>query len=92
MSKVQPVVVSPLERLARRICMAANARPSTMIANVVDPFKQRAQATVVDAALELAVAKQWLRVDGENYVLTQAGTALGSQSRRGPRTKRVSPF
>jgi hypothetical protein len=35
---------------------------------------------VVDDAVALAVAKQWLRPEGATYILTEAGAGLGSQS------------
>jgi len=85
-------VVAPLERLAKRICHAANAGGTTDIGAAIAAYKNRASVARVDAAVELAVAKQWLRFDGTDYTLTQAGTELGSQPRAGRRTRRVSPF
>jgi hypothetical protein len=89
MRQAAPLSVPPLERLAKRICKAANARD---VSTVIASFKQRSRVAVVDAAVELAVAKQWLRLDGATYTLTQAGAETGRQSRVGQRTRRVSPF
>ena len=83
---------TPLERLAKRICHAANARGTPDVGPVVTAYKQRASVSFVNAAVDLAVAKQWLRFDGTTYTLTEAGTALGRQSRMGQRTRRVNPF
>jgi hypothetical protein len=88
--KLQPSAVSPLERLAKRICIAANT--STTVGDVVALEKQRTRGSVVDAAVELALARQWLKADGPSYSLTQAGTELRSDSRRGAKTRRVMPF
>jgi len=59
---------------------------------VIAIFKQRTSISVVKAALDLAIANQWLRFDGATYSLTPAGAGLGEQSRRGRRTRRVTPF
>ena len=48
---------------------------------VIAAYKQRASVSFVNAAVDLAIAKQWLRFDGTTYTLTEAGTALGRQSR-----------
>ena len=87
-----PLSVPPLERLAKRICNAANARGTQDASDIIALFKLRSRKVVVDAAVELAVGKQWLRFDGSAYTLTEAGAAMGSQSRRGSRTRRVMPF
>jgi hypothetical protein len=81
-----------VERLARRICKAANARDASDAADVIASFKQRSRIAVVEAAVALAVAKQWLRFDGATYALTQSGAEMGRASRTGQRTRRVSPF
>jgi len=92
MRQPPPSPAPPLERLAKRICKAANARGANDASDTIALFKQRSKGTVVDAAIELAVEKQWLRFDGSAYTLTDAGAEMGSQSRRGPRPRRVSPF
>jgi hypothetical protein len=92
MRQVPPLPVPPLERLAKRICKAANARDNSDAATVIASFKQRAKIAIVDAAVEMAVAKQWLRFDGVTYTLTPTGADMDRRSRAGPRTKRVSPF
>jgi len=74
-----------------RICKAGNALATDDVGAVIATFKRRSSGEV-DAAVKLAVAKQWLRFDGSVYTLTQAGTALGRRSRAGRRTARVSPF
>jgi len=84
--------VTPLERLAKRICHAANARGMTDVGAVIEAYKQRASARVVKGAIDLAIANQWLLFDGVAYTLTQAGADLGGQPRRGPRKRRVTPF
>jgi hypothetical protein len=78
--------------LAKRICHAANARDTSAVGAVIADFKRRSNTTVVNAALELAVANQWLCFNGGTYTVTQAGADLGSQPRTGPRTRRLSPF
>ena len=83
---------TPLERLAKRICHAANARGTPDVGAVIAAYKQRASVSSVNAAVDLAVAKQWLRFDGTGYTLTEAGNALGRQSRMGQRTRRATPF
>jgi hypothetical protein len=92
MRQASPFAVPPSERLARRICKAADARGLTDAATVIASFKQRSRIAVVDAAVELAVARQWLHFDGATYTLTQAGADVGRQPRAGQRTRRVSPF
>jgi len=91
-AKVNLRQVTPLERLAKRICHAANARDTSDVDAVIATFKQRASISVVKAAVDLALVNQWLRFDGIAYALTQAGADLGGQSRRGPRRRRVTPF
>ena len=91
MRQVRVVPVSQLERLARRICKAANAGGAGDTGAIVSTFKQRTSTATVAAAIELAVAKQWLRNDGEICTVTQAGAGLGCQSRRGPRARRSIP-
>jgi hypothetical protein len=81
-----------LERLAKRICKAANARDTKDVDAVIATFKQRSKVVVVDAAVAVAVAKGWLRVDGSTYALTQVGVDMGRQSRAGQRARRVIPF
>ena len=86
------LTVPPVERLAKRICMAANARGATTIGDVIAAFNQKYRRSVVEAAVGLAVERQWLKADGANYALTPVGIELGSQSRRGPRVRRAIPF
>src|SRR3954465_15779134 len=69
-ARVYAPEVTPLERLARRIWHAANARGD--VGAVIAIFKQRASISVVKAALDLAIANQWLRFDGIAYALTPA--------------------
>ena len=90
--KVNTRQVTPLERLAKRICHAANARGTTDVGPVIAAYKQRASVRVVKGAIDLAIANQWLRFDGVAYTSTQAGADLGGQPRRGPRKRRVTPF
>ena len=84
--------VPPLERLAQRICKAANARGTKDASAIISLFKQRSKITVVNAAVELAAAKQWLRFDGSTYTGCKPALIWGVSSRRGPRTRRVTPF
>ena len=79
-ARVNKREVTPLERLAKRICHAANARGTTEVGAVIATFKQRASSSVVKAAVDLAIANDWLRFDGETYILTQSGIDLGAQS------------
>jgi hypothetical protein len=85
-------LLTPLERLAKRICHAANARGTSDVGATIAAYKQRASIRVVKGAIDLAIANQWLRFDGVTYTLTQAGAELGGQPRRGPRKRRVTPF
>jgi hypothetical protein len=82
----------PSERLAKRICQTANARAISDAGAVIASLRQRTRTSAVDAAVELAIAKQWLRFDGVAYIVTQAGADLGRQSRTGQRTRRVTPY
>jgi hypothetical protein len=92
MRQVSPLQVPPLERLARRICKAATAPNTGDAGTVIASFKQRSRIATVDAAVELAITKQWLRLDGNSYILTQAGAEMGRRSGTGQRTRRISPF
>jgi hypothetical protein len=92
MRQASPFPVPPSERLARRICKAVNAHGVTDAGPVIASFKQRSRIAIVDAAVELAVEKQWLHYDGATYTLTQAGADVGRQPRTGQRTRRISPF
>jgi hypothetical protein len=69
----------------------ANAQGTTDATAALAVFRQRASRTEVDAAIKMCLEKQWLRLDGATYVLTEAGVKLGSQSRAHPHG-RVSPF
>jgi hypothetical protein len=84
--------IPPLERLAQRICKAANAPDTKDASAIIALFKQRSRIAFVDAAVEFAVANEWLHFDGVTYTLAQGGAELGFQSRRGARTRRVMPF
>ena len=86
-----PASLTPAERLAAQICRLATARDTTDVAPVLAQLRQRARAAVTDDAITAALARGWLRRNGEACVVTPAGAALG-RSRSGKRTTRVSPF
>lgn len=85
-----PTSLTPAERLAARICRSANAQDTTDVGPALAQVRRQSRATVNDA-IKAALDRGWLRRDGDAYVLTPAGAALG-RSRSGKRTRRVSPF
>jgi hypothetical protein len=83
--------LTPEERLAQRICKSAGAPGSKGFAAIVAYYRQQSSFAAVKAALDLAVAKQWLLFDSETYTLTKAGLELGSPRSR-PKKRRLLPF
>jgi hypothetical protein len=92
MRQAAPSMMSPLERLALRICKWLNAQGMADATAAVAVFNQRTNRTLVDAALKLSVEKHWMRYENGTYILTKAGIELGSQSRSRRRVRRLSPF
>jgi len=69
-----------------------SARGTQEAGDIIALFKRRSRHAAVDAAVSVAVEKQWLRFDGATYTLTPAGAKLGSQTRSRRKTRRVLPF
>ena len=84
-----PTFHTPAERLAAQICRFANARETADAGPALAQFRKGSKAT--GAAIKAALDRGWLRRDGDTYVVTPAGAALG-RSRWGKRTGRVMPF
>ncbi len=84
-----PASFTPAERLAAQICRFANARETADAAPALAQFRRRSKAA--GAAVKAALDRGWLRRNGDGYVVTPAGAALG-RSRSGKRTGRVLPF
>lgn len=83
--------VPPIERLAARMIKLANAQGTRDIGRAVALLKRRAGIVAIDAAVNLAIEKGWLRRDGGSHTVTRIGVELGA-SRSGKRTPRVIPF
>ena len=84
-----PSSLTPAERLAARICRSANAQDTTDVGPALAQVRHQSRATVT-GAIKAALDRGWLRRNGDAYVVTPAGAALG-QSRSGKRTTRVLP-
>ena len=82
---------SAAEQLAVRMCRSLNARDATDAGPAIGELRRRSTAAVTDASIKAALERGWLRRDGDAYVVTAAGIALG-RSRSGKRTGRVMPF
>ena len=82
-----PTLVPPLERLAKGICNAANARGTKNAGVVIALFKQRSKKVVVDAAIKLAVEKQWLSFDWARLHSDGRWRQDGISIEKGPETE-----
>ncbi len=64
------------------ICRLANARGTADIGPVLAQVRRRSSTTITSAAIKAALDRGWLHRDGDSYVVTPSGAALG-RSRSG---------